>query len=46
MGLVFGALYLWKGRLLPLIAAHVIIDTVAFIGYPLALLWFPGVFAP
>lgn len=45
MGLVFGALYLWKGRLLPLITAHVIIDVVAFIGYPLALDWFPGVFA-
>lgn len=45
MGLVFGALYMWKGRLLPLITAHVIIDTVAFVGYPLALVWFPDVFA-
>lgn len=45
MGLIFGALYLRKGRLLPLIAAHVIIDTVAFVGYPLALMWFPGIFA-
>ncbi|MFM6968315.1 MAG: CPBP family intramembrane glutamic endopeptidase [Microbacteriaceae bacterium] len=44
MGLVFGALYLWKGRLLPLIVAHVIIDVTAFVGYPLALEWFPGVF--
>ncbi len=45
MGLVFGALYMWKRRLLPLITAHVIIDTVAFVGYPLAVVWFPGVFA-
>jgi membrane protease YdiL (CAAX protease family) len=45
MGLVFGALYLRTRRLLPLITAHVIIDTVAFVGYPLALEWFPDVFA-
>lgn len=45
MGLIFGALYLWKGRLLPLIAAHVLIDTVAFVGYPLAAEWFPELFA-
>ena len=45
MGAIFGALFLWKKRLLPLITAHVIIDTVAFVGYPLAMVWFPGVFA-
>jgi membrane protease YdiL (CAAX protease family) len=45
MGLVFGALYLRTRRLLPLITAHVIIDTVAFVGYPLALEWFPDVFS-
>lgn len=45
MGLVFGALYLRTRRLLPLITAHIIIDTVAFVGYPLALEWFPDVFA-
>lgn len=45
MGAIFGALFIWKGRLLPLITAHVIIDTVAFVGYPLATQWFPGVFA-
>lgn len=45
MGAIFGALYMWKRRLLPLITAHVIIDTVAFVGYPLATIWFPGVFA-
>lgn len=45
MGVIFGALYIWKGRLLPLITAHILIDTVAFVGYPLATQWFPGVFA-
>ena len=45
MGAIFGALYMWKGRLLPLIVAHVIIDSVAFLGYPLAVMLFPGVFA-
>ena len=45
MGLVFGGIYLWKRRLAPLIIAHVIIDTTAFVGYPLAVLLFPGVFA-
>jgi membrane protease YdiL (CAAX protease family) len=45
MGLVFGGLFLWKRRLAPLIIAHVIIDTTAFVGYPLAVLLFPGVFA-
>lgn len=45
MGLVFGALYLKMGRLLPLIVAHVAIDIAAFVGYPLALELFPGVFA-
>ena len=44
MGLVFGGLYMWKGRLLPLITAHVIIDVTAFVGYPLAMEWFPDVF--
>ena len=44
MGLVFG--YVWQrtGRLWPLIIAHAIIDTVAFVGYTLAakhLGWLP-----
>jgi membrane protease YdiL (CAAX protease family) len=36
MGLVFG--YVWQrtGRLWPLIVAHGLIDTVAFVGYALA----------
>ena len=45
MGLIFGAIYLRTGRLAPLIVAHVIIDITAFVGYPLALILFPGVFA-
>lgn len=45
MGLVFGALYVWKRRLAPLIIAHVLIDIAAFVGYPLAVALFPGVFA-
>lgn len=45
MGAIFGALYVKYGRLMPLIVAHVIIDTVAFVGYPLATMLFPGVFA-
>ena len=45
MGLIFGALYLKTRRLLPLIVAHIAIDVAAFVGYPLALELFPGVFA-
>ncbi|MDP4586015.1 MAG: CPBP family intramembrane metalloprotease [Microbacteriaceae bacterium] len=45
MGLIFGAIYLRTKRLAPLIVAHVLIDITAFVGYPLALILFPGVFA-
>jgi len=45
MGLVFGALYAWQRRLAPLVIAHVIIDTAAFVGYPLAIGLLPGIFA-
>jgi membrane protease YdiL (CAAX protease family) len=45
MGLIFGAVYLRTRRLAPLIVAHVLIDITAFVGYPLALILFPGVFA-
>lgn len=46
MGLVFGWCYLrWK-RVMPLVIAHIVIDIVAFVGYPLAAAWWPGVFAP
>lgn len=44
MGLIFGALYLWKGRLLTLITAHVLIDTAVFVGYPFVAAAFPGLF--
>jgi membrane protease YdiL (CAAX protease family) len=45
MGLIFGTIYLRTKRLAPLIIAHVIIDITAFVGYPLAIIVFPGVFA-
>jgi len=35
MGLVFGYFYQRKGRVLPLIVAHTLIDIVAFVGYSL-----------
>lgn len=44
MGLVFGYFYLRTQRLAPLIAAHVMIDTAAFVGYPYAAMAWPGVF--
>jgi len=31
---------------MPLVVAHVLIDVVAFIGYPLAAGWWPSLFAP
>jgi membrane protease YdiL (CAAX protease family) len=36
MGLVFGYVYVRTGRLWPLIIAHALIDSVAFVGYALA----------
>jgi membrane protease YdiL (CAAX protease family) len=44
MGLLFGWLYTRYGRVLPLIIAHVVIDTVIFVGYPWAALTFPQFF--
>src|SRR4051794_34203996 len=35
MGVVFGGWFLRKGRVLPLIIAHTILDVVAFVGYAL-----------
>lgn len=46
MGLVFGWCYKRWGRVMPLVVAHTLIDVVAFVGYPLAAAWWPGVFAP
>jgi uncharacterized protein len=46
MGLVFGWCYRRWGRVMPLVLAHTLIDVIAFVGYPLAAAWWPGVFAP
>lgn len=45
MGVVFGWAYQRWGRVMPLVVAHVVIDLVAFIGYPLAVGWWPALFA-
>jgi len=44
MGLLFGVLYARTGRLLPFLVAHFLVDAVAFVGYPLAAAWWPGLF--
>jgi membrane protease YdiL (CAAX protease family) len=44
MGIVFGSLYAWKGRLLPLVFAHVLIDSAVFVGYPFVAAAFPSLF--
>ncbi|WP_378147000.1 CPBP family intramembrane glutamic endopeptidase [Cnuibacter sp. UC19_7] len=44
MGVVFGWCYRRWGRVMPLVVAHWIIDIVSFVGYPLALQLFPGLF--
>ncbi|HEY0258809.1 MAG TPA: CPBP family intramembrane glutamic endopeptidase, partial [Lacisediminihabitans sp.] len=41
MGVVFGWLYSRNGRVLPLVIAHVVIDTAIFVGYPWAASAFP-----
>ncbi|SCY28489.1 hypothetical protein SAMN05216488_1230 [Microbacterium sp. LKL04] len=46
MGVVFGWVYSRWGRVMPLVVAHVLIDIIAFVGYPLAAAWWPGVFGP
>lgn len=46
MGIVFGWVYHRWGRVMPLVIAHTLIDIIAFIGYPLAAAWWPGVFSP
>jgi len=45
MGVVFGWCYTRWGRVMPLVIAHTIIDIVSFVGYPLAVAWWPSVFA-
>ena len=46
MGLVFGWCYHRWGRVLPLIVAHWILDIVSFVGYALAVAWWPELFGP
>ena len=44
MGVVFGWVYHRWGRVMPLVIAHTVIDVIAFVGYPLAAAWWPGLF--
>lgn len=44
MGLVFGWAYQRWGRALPLVVAHLILDIVSFVGYPLAVSLWPQFF--
>ncbi|MCS0498982.1 CPBP family intramembrane glutamic endopeptidase [Protaetiibacter mangrovi] len=44
MGVVFGFLFARTGRLLPFLVAHFLVDAIAFVGYPLAAAWWPGLF--
>lgn len=44
MGLVFGWCYKRWGRVMPLVIAHALIDVIAFVGYPLAVALWPGIF--
>ena len=44
MGVVFGWCYRRWGRVMPLVIAHTVIDVVAFIGSPLAVALWPGLF--
>ncbi|MFE6967445.1 CPBP family intramembrane glutamic endopeptidase [Agromyces sp. NPDC057679] len=46
MGVVFGWCYQRWGRTMPLVVAHWVLDMVSFIGYPLAVAWWPTLFAP
>lgn len=45
MGIVFGWAYTRWGRTMPLVVAHWVLDMAAFIGYPLAVAWWPALFA-
>lgn len=44
MGIVFGWCYTRWGRTVPLVVAHWIIDIVSFVGYALAVAWWPTLF--
>jgi membrane protease YdiL (CAAX protease family) len=45
MGILFGWLYTRTGRVLPLVIAHIVIDSAIFIGYPWAAATFPELFS-
>lgn len=45
MGIVFGWCYARWGRTAPLVVAHFVLDVVSFVGYPLAVAWWPALFA-
>lgn len=44
MGIVFGWIYTRYGRVAPLVVAHLFLDVVSFVGYPLAVSLWPGLF--
>lgn len=44
MGIVFGWCYRRWGRVAPLVVAHTLLDVISFVGYPLAVALWPGVF--
>jgi membrane protease YdiL (CAAX protease family) len=44
MGMLFGWLYDRYGRVLPLVIAHILIDSAIFVGYPWAAASFPELF--
>ena len=46
LGVLFGWCYTRWGRTMPLVLAHWTLDIVSFVGYPLALAWWPGLLAP
>ena len=46
MGMVFGWCYLRWGRVMPLVIAHWVLDILSFVGYPLAVLWWPALMSP
>ena len=45
MGVVFGWCYTRWGRTMPLVIAHALLDIASFVGYPLAVAWWPALFA-
>ncbi|MET1053648.1 MAG: CPBP family intramembrane glutamic endopeptidase, partial [Mycetocola sp.] len=44
MGVVFGWCYRRWGRVMPLVVAHALLDIASFVGYPLAVALWPGLF--